>query len=60
VFVQLNNNNIIKMDVREIGRGVKDKLDLVQDSDQWRALVDMVMNFRVRFQGFPSNATLFQ
>jgi hypothetical protein len=38
---------IIKMDLREIGWGSMDWIDLVQDRDQWRALVNTVMNFRV-------------
>jgi hypothetical protein len=33
----------IKMDLREIGW---DGMDLAQDRDQWRALVDTVMNLR--------------
>jgi hypothetical protein len=37
----------IKMDMREIGLGVMDWIDLAQDRDQWRALVNAVMNFRV-------------
>jgi hypothetical protein len=37
----------IKMDVREIGWGVIDWIDLAQDRDQWRVLVNMVMNLRV-------------
>jgi hypothetical protein len=36
-----------KMDVREIGWGGMDWNDVAQDSDQWRALVNMVMNLRV-------------
>jgi hypothetical protein len=37
--------NDIKMDLREIGwYGLS---DLAQDRDQWRALVNTVMNFRV-------------
>jgi hypothetical protein len=37
----------IKMDLRRIGWGVKDWIDLAQDRDQWRALVNTVMNLRV-------------
>jgi hypothetical protein len=37
----------IRMDLREIGCGVMDWIDLVQDRDQWRALVNTVMNLRV-------------
>jgi hypothetical protein len=37
----------IKMDLREIEWGGTDWIDLAQDSDQWRALVNMVMNIRV-------------
>jgi hypothetical protein len=37
----------IKMDVRERGLGDMDWIDLVQDRDQWRALVNTVMNLRV-------------
>jgi hypothetical protein len=37
----------IKMDIGETGWGGMDLFDLVQDRDQWRALVNMVMNLRV-------------
>jgi hypothetical protein len=37
----------IKMDIREIGWGGMDWIDLAQDRDQWRALVNTVMNLRV-------------
>ena len=36
----------IKMDLRKVGRG-GDWMNLAQDRDRWRALVNMVMNFRV-------------
>jgi hypothetical protein len=37
----------IKIDLREIGWDGVDWIDLTQDRDQWRALVNMVMKFRV-------------
>jgi hypothetical protein len=37
----------IKMDLREIGWDGMDWIDLVQNRDQWRALVNTVMNLRV-------------
>jgi hypothetical protein len=37
----------IKMDLVEIGWDGMDWIDLAQDSDQWRALVNTVMNLRV-------------
>jgi hypothetical protein len=39
--------NNIRMDLREIGWGGMDWIDLAQDRDQWRALVNTVMNLRV-------------
>jgi hypothetical protein len=38
----------IKMDFREIRWDGLDLIDLAQDRDQWRALVNTVMNLRVR------------
>jgi hypothetical protein len=37
----------IKMDLREIGWGDVDWIDMAQDRDQWRALVNTVLNLRV-------------
>jgi hypothetical protein len=37
----------IKLDLRVIGWDGRDWIDLAQDRDQWRALVNTVMNFRV-------------
>jgi hypothetical protein len=37
----------IKMDLREIGWDGMDWIDLVQDRDQWRALLNTVVNLRV-------------
>jgi hypothetical protein len=37
----------IKMDVLEIGWGGVDWIDLAQDRDKWRALVNEVKNLRV-------------
>jgi len=36
----------IKMDLREVG-GVGDWMELAQDRDRWRELVNTVMNLRV-------------
>jgi hypothetical protein len=37
----------IKMDQREIFWGGMDWIDIAQDMEQWRALVNTVMNLRV-------------
>jgi hypothetical protein len=37
----------IKVDLREMGGDGIDWIDLVQDTNQWRALVNTVMNLRV-------------
>jgi hypothetical protein len=36
----------IKIDLREIGSDGMDWIDLAQDRDHWRALINMVMNLR--------------
>jgi hypothetical protein len=37
----------IKIDLREIGWGGVDWIDMAQDRDQWWALVNTIMNSRV-------------
>jgi hypothetical protein len=37
----------VKMDLREIGWGGMDWIDLARDRDQWMVLVNTVMNLRV-------------
>jgi hypothetical protein len=39
--------NDIKIDLRDMGWGGVDWIDLAQNRDQWRALVNAVMNLRV-------------
>jgi hypothetical protein len=39
--------NNIEMDVRGIRCGCMDWIDLDPDGEQWRALVNMIINFRV-------------
>jgi hypothetical protein len=39
--------NNIKMDLRKIISGGMDWIDVAQDRDQWRALVNTIMNLRV-------------
>jgi hypothetical protein len=46
--------NNIKIDLREIGWNGMDWIDLAQERDKWRALVNTVMNLRI-----PKNAGKF-
>jgi hypothetical protein len=36
-----------RMDLREVGCGCVDWMELAQDRDRWRALVSVVMNLRI-------------
>jgi hypothetical protein len=45
---------MFKMNLREMGWDGMDWIDLVQDRDQWRALVNTIINLRV-----PQNARKF-
>jgi hypothetical protein len=38
----------INMNLHEVGVGCGDWMELAQDRDRWRALVNMVMNFWVQ------------
>jgi glucose dehydrogenase len=40
----------IKMEFNEMGWGFMAWIDVAQDRDQWRALVNMVMNLRVPYK----------
>jgi hypothetical protein len=37
----------IKMDIQEVGGGGMDWIELAQDMDRWRTLVNVVMDLRV-------------
>jgi hypothetical protein len=39
--------NNFKIDLKEIGEDGMDWIDVAQDRDQWKALVNTVMNLRV-------------
>jgi hypothetical protein len=35
------------MELRDVGWGGKDWIDLAQERDRWQALVNVIMNFQV-------------
>ena len=41
--------DIFKVDLQEVGCGVMDWIDLAQDKDRWRVLVNAVMNLWVPY-----------
>jgi len=47
VYTQRKWEDNIKMDLREVGCGGMDWIDLAQDRDRWRSLANAVINLRV-------------
>ena len=39
----------IKINLQELGCGGMERIDMAQDRDRWRVLVNAVMNLRVSF-----------
>jgi hypothetical protein len=46
---RLRWENNIKMDLQEVGCGGTDWIEVAQDRDRWRALMNAVMNLRVPY-----------
>jgi hypothetical protein len=47
LFFKIKEKYYIKMDLGEIGWDGRDWIELAQDRNQWRVLVNTVMNLRV-------------
>jgi hypothetical protein len=45
--LDVGGRTIIKWILRDVGWDGMDMIDLAQNRDQWRALVNTVMNFRI-------------
>ena len=43
----IDGRDNVKMDLQEVGYGGVDWIELVEDRDRWRALVNVVMNLWV-------------
>jgi hypothetical protein len=44
---RLRRKHDVKMDLREMGWGDMKRINLAKDRDQWRSLVNMVVNVKV-------------
>jgi hypothetical protein len=51
LIIKLLRNMSYKMDLQEVGWGSMNWIDLAQDRDRWRALVNVVMYLPVPYVG---------